>query len=454
MRTLSTLLLLASLLPAQKIDEVPRAKPTGKAPREQTLEWTSDADRPYWYRLPKAMDKKRPPNLILMLHGTGLNHGWAFWNYGIGSGDFRPEDIVISPDGCTPGGATFNFVQNKKDKDQLAGLIRLFKKTYPVNNVYLYGHSQGAFFCYWFAGEHPELVDGFIAHAGNVLSVKHPKLARDGVAVAILHADADQVVDVACAHRTHKIYKDQGYKKLKLEIVEGLRKQAGHWPLPQQVKDLLEWCDRVCTRTPGAALDIADAATGKDPVDLESVAQALASARKLITRYKGKDKAALKQRMEVFDDLMTKAGAAHGAAFQPLNSGDLKQYGPWAAHFRAVHHAVAGDPGFKKQARALLTKAKSDTKTADKALARIEKQGVKAFSAAVKSWQKATLAERYTDLQDTLIRLKDQPRINTKAKADFEKVLAERARLDETGAAQAVSATQGALEQWKGEQGR
>ena len=138
----------------------------------------------------------------------------------------------------------------------------------------------------------------------------------------------------------------------------------------------------------------------------------------------------------------------------PPKSGDLKQYGPWAAHFRAVHHAVAGDPGFKKQARALLTKAKSDTKTADKALARIEKQGVKAFSAAVKSWQKATLAERYTDLQDTLIRLKDQPRINTKAKADFEKVLAERARLDETGAAQAVSATQGALEQWKGEQGR
>lgn len=447
-------LLVSVACPAQKIGEVPKVKPSKKSPRGETLEWTSTAERPYWYRLPKKIDAKKPPNLIVMLHGTGMNHGWAFWNYGVGGGTFRPDDIVISPDGCTPGGRTFNFDQrNKKDIDQIADLIKLFKKVYPVNNVYLYGHSQGAFFCYTFAGEHPELVDAFIAHAGNVLSAKHPKVAKENVGVAILHGKVDQVVSVAAAHRTYKIYKDLGYKKLKLEIVEGLRKEAGHWPLPTHVKKLLEWCDRVSTKTARGAIDIAKAAVEKDPVDLVTVAESLASAKKLIKKHKGKDKAELARSIAIFDDLVSKAGAAHGAAFQPMKSADYKKYGPWAAHFRAVHPALARDGTFKKQARAALAKAKSDTKAVNKALDKIQKAGAKAFSSAFKTWQKAILAEGYAELDAALALLKES-KVNEKAKAAFEKQRAERKAVDEEGLKAAASTTKGALEQWRGEQGR
>jgi len=454
MRTFIAVFLLTVLLPAQKIGEVARVRPSKKAPRGETLEWTSKAERPFWYRLPTKIDARKPPDLILMLHGTGLNHGWSFWNYGIGAGRFRPDDIVVSPDGCTPGGATFNFTQNKKDGDQIADLIRLFKKTYPIDNVYLYGHSQGAFFCYWFAGEHPELVDAFIAHAGNVLSVKHPKAARENIGVAILHADADQVVNVACAHRSHKIYKDQGYKKLKLEIVEGLRKQAGHWPLPEHVKKLLEWCDRVSTKTAGGALDIAEDAALKDPVALVTVSEALTSATTLLKKHRGKDKAALTLRLKSLSDLITKAGDAHGASFAGLKSADLKTYGPWAAHFRSVHRAVASDPGFKKAARLLVSKARTDTKAAKKALGKLEKSGAKAFAAGVTVWRKATLAEGYDDLESALIRAAKLPRISPKTRAAFEQADVERNQADQAGLETAASITRGVVEQWKGQQGK
>ena len=152
-----------------------------------------------------------------MLHGTGLKWGWAFWNYPIATGEFRGNDVVVAPEGMTPGGeGIFNFTQAKPDREHIAGLITYLKKKLPIGKVYVYGHSQGAFFAYWFAGERPDLVDGIVAHAGNVLGdVKHPKAAKENVAIGILHGRADAVVPVECAYTTEKVYKEQGYKKLR-----------------------------------------------------------------------------------------------------------------------------------------------------------------------------------------------------------------------------------------------
>ena len=223
----------SSLIELPDAPEQPWIKSNPEAPKGEVLEWTSKEGRPYWYRIPKK--SKGKPALILMLHGTGLNHGWSFWNYPIVKGNFRKSDIVVSPDALTPGAnGTFNFLQGNKDGDQIVGIIKTFQSAFDIGKVYVYGHSQGAFFCYWFAGEHPEVIDGIVAHAGNVLNVKHSKFAREKVGIAILHGKADAVVSVACAHRTHKIYKEQGYKKLKLELVDGLTARSGHWPLPKQ----------------------------------------------------------------------------------------------------------------------------------------------------------------------------------------------------------------------------
>lgn len=293
-----------ALAGAQEIGSVPRVEPSAAAPRGEVLEWTTPQGQEYWYRLPKEARGKRKPCLVLMLHGTGLNHGWSFWNYPIGSGEFRGQDIVVSPDGLTDGGdGTFNFVQNAADGDQIAELIDFFRERFEISNVYLYGHSQGAFFCYWFAGEHPERVDGIVAHAGNVLDVKHPKLAKEKIGIGILHARSDQVVPVECAERTEAIYREQGYQKLRCWIVEDIRPDAGHWPLPPHVSEMLAWLDEVCARDAASVLAQIGSALKRPTPDVALAARLLPTAHELID-------AAPKAEREGLDETYTHAANA------------------------------------------------------------------------------------------------------------------------------------------------
>src|SRR5687768_16898383 len=93
----------AGLSQAKEEKGPPRVEPSDKAPLGDVLEWTSAQGKPYWYRLPKRIDRSKPPNLVLMFHGTGLKWGWAFWNYPIANGGFRGSDVVVAPEGMTPG---------------------------------------------------------------------------------------------------------------------------------------------------------------------------------------------------------------------------------------------------------------------------------------------------------------------------------------------------------------
>ncbi|MEZ6194643.1 MAG: alpha/beta fold hydrolase [Planctomycetota bacterium] len=373
---------------AQKIGEVPRERPTSDAPREKTLEWSSSAERPFWYRLPKKIDAKRPPALILMLHGTGGNHGWAFWNYGIDGGRFRPDDIVVSPDGVTPGGGdTFNFVQGKKDGAQIAEIIASFREAFPIGKVYLYGHSQGAFFCYWYGGAYPETLDGYIAHAGNVLDVAHPKLAVEKLGVAILHGRADAVVGVECAHRTHAIYEKQGYKKLKLEIVEGLNEQSGHWPLPKQVLELLDWLDRVSAD---------DAPTAREslrhvlraPVDLDAVADASARLGERLKGYRGEDREAITGDHAAVEAMLDAFAAAQAEVILAgKKEDDAKALSPpHLARLRRLHRALGERKAWKSALLSLGTTVEKDDKVLGKAIDELARRpGSKSVDAAEKA---------------------------------------------------------------------
>lgn len=63
---------------AQQIGSVPRVEPSTSAPTGEVLEWSTPQEQEYWYRLPDDLDGRRKPCLVLMLHGTGLDHGWSF----------------------------------------------------------------------------------------------------------------------------------------------------------------------------------------------------------------------------------------------------------------------------------------------------------------------------------------------------------------------------------------
>ena len=385
--------LLASVARGQKIGEVPRVEPSGKAEVGTVLEWSTPQGQEYWYRLPKKSRGK--PALVLMLHGTGLNHGWSFWNYPIGTGEFRGGDIVVSPDGLSPGnGDTFNFNQNKADAEQIVDLIAFFRSRFEIGNVYLYGHSQGAFFSYWFAGEHPELVDGIVAHAGNVLgNVRHPKLAKEKVAIGILHARSDQVVPVICAEETLKVYENEGYARLKCWIVEDIRDEAGHWPLPPHVTEMFEWLDSVCTNSAGQATDVAaNALFGEEP-DLAVAVRAAGEARGLLKREKGDDKEAIAKRLDLVEkalDATADVVWAHLDAALAENEGG-KQPGAYAADVRWARRAFGDLPFFRTLAKPLDSLAKKHDKLFAKLAKSKDTEGKKYAKALLKALEQGWL---------------------------------------------------------------
>jgi len=412
--------LLALLSPgklgAQKIGEVERVSPSLDAPRGRVLEWTSAEGQEFWYRLPHKIDRNNAPNLVFMLHGTGLNHGWSFWNYPIGNGRFRGNDIVISPDGLTPGqGDTFNFVQNKKDGDQISGLIRQFRGKFPIGKIYLYGHSQGAFFCYWFAGAYTELVDGIVAHAGNVLNVNHNKLAKEKVAIGILHGRADAVVSVDCAIRTEKIYREHGYKNLKMTIVEGLSPSSGHWPLPSEVAKMFDWLDQVNADSPELAASVVVGELAKEEPDLQIVASSTAKARKLSKRLKrGEETKALREKIERLAAFVENVESAHVVAIKEAKTAAKTakkgSFQPWMAHFRVVNASLAGSSAWRKGLKSEVSKARKQARGIDATLTMMSaKVNKKTLRQAVTMLQKSMYASNADELQKALQRLEDNP---------------------------------------------
>jgi predicted esterase len=388
--------LVAAGLRAQNAEKVAVVEPSAKAPRAERLEWKSAQGRPYWYRLPKEIDVKSPPDLLLMLHGTGLDHRWSFWNYDIGV-TFRRRDIVLSPDALTPGqGATFNFVQGKADGEQIADLIHDFKQRFPIGRVYLYGHSQGAFFCYWFAGEYPELIDGIVAHAGNVLDVKHGKLAKQKIAIGILHARADAVVPVECATRTEKIYRDEGYEKVKLSIVEGRTAESGHWPLPAEVAAMLDWCDQVSTQSATQALQTAISELRRPQPDLGVVGEQVAKARKLLPKAGEADKKALPASLDAIGAFLDRAVAAQCAALlaDPAVLEAKLPNGPWVDSFLLGERAFASHAEWKRAMAKVREAAARHERAVDKAQKGMEKPTKDARLAAVKAYEDSWLSLR------------------------------------------------------------
>ncbi len=409
------ILLACASSPAQKYGEVDRVPPSLKAPLGQTLEWTTEQQKSYWYRLPQKIDPRKPPNLVIMLHGTGLTWGWAFWNYPIGNGRFRGNDIVIAPEGMTPGGGdTFNFTQSKPDGDQIAALIRHFKSKFPIAKVYLYGHSQGAFFCYWFAGAYTELVDGIVAHAGNVLTVNHNKLAREKVAIGILHGAADAVVSVDCAYRTEKIYKQQGYKKVKMTIVEGLTERSGHWPLPVQVAEMFDWLDEVNADSPQLALRVALSELAKDSPDLKIIFSATTRAKQLVRRMRGDEAQALGSTIDTIADFLEEVQSQHASvileAQKQSKAAKQRSFQPWMAHFRITSTAFTESAFWRKKLKSLSSSSNKQQRSIDAALSVISKKLNKVtLHQAVRVLQNSMLASNAEELAQAIDRYQQNP---------------------------------------------
>jgi pimeloyl-ACP methyl ester carboxylesterase len=175
----------------------------------------------FWWRAPKRYDAAKGCGVTLILHGSGLNHQWGFANHD--KATFRPDDLVLSPDGTSTNG---EFMGEPKDAKRLHGFLEEVKKAFKVRATFLYGHSQGSFFSLYYAGEFPADVQGVVAHASGMWN--WTKTGKEGhhQAIVLMHGTQDPVVPYFQSPGGYEALKEAGYPLLRLFPLEWWN----HWP--------------------------------------------------------------------------------------------------------------------------------------------------------------------------------------------------------------------------------
>lgn len=212
-------------------------KTTGKV-----YEWTSEGGVRYQYVIPRKYDAKVGAAMTVILHGSNLDRRWGFANHE--AVEFRPQDIVISPDGTTPNGkGGFNFMGRGEDASKLTGLLDELRATLNVTAVYLYGHSQGSFFALDYAGEEPEAIAGVVAHASGVWTLTNISDKGHGQAIVLMHGTADPVMPYSQSVGGYAVYRDKEYPMIRMRSLEGWN----HWPAEKgsipHVSQQLAWIE-------------------------------------------------------------------------------------------------------------------------------------------------------------------------------------------------------------------
>ena len=200
-------------------------KAPGPSATGERYEWKSKDGLAYVYRVPTNYDAEKGAGLTVILHGSNITRYWGFANHNYKS--FRPDDIVISPDGTTSNGKDgFNFLGNKKDAKRLRGLIEEIKKTFKVTGTYLYGHSQGSFFALMYAGMYPDEVNGVLAHASGMWAGTRMGKKGHHQAIVVMHGTQDPVVPYVQSEEAWFGLRAAKYPKAHLRSIEGWN----HWP--------------------------------------------------------------------------------------------------------------------------------------------------------------------------------------------------------------------------------
>ena len=150
------LLTLVTTLPAE---DPPEKAPTPRAKPLTVYRWKSKNDLRFTWATPKGYDGKTPRNLTVICHGTGLDYRWGHWNNK--PEVFRPDDIVVSVDGPSPGAnSTRLFLGKSQDAKAMHAFLGELRQEFKIDRIFLYGHSQGGFFVVYYAGEYPGIGAG------------------------------------------------------------------------------------------------------------------------------------------------------------------------------------------------------------------------------------------------------------------------------------------------------
>jgi dienelactone hydrolase len=169
------------------------------------------------------------------------------------------------------------------------------KKCFKVRSTLLYGHSQGSFFVFLYAGEFPDDVNGVVGHSGALWASS--KLGKFGhkQAIAFMHGTDDENVHWFQSADGRKAYRDADYPLVHLRTLW----HHPHAPVWEQAQNELAWCEGMTGEDPArvaSALDtlskenvpygIDFAALSAVAIRLESMASASPAQKAAATKAK------------------------------------------------------------------------------------------------------------------------------------------------------------------------
>src|SRR6185295_15192758 len=263
-----------------RAEDAPPAPLEMKPPSPETAGkkcgWKSADGLQYEHYVPKTYDPRRGANLIIILHGTGMDRRWGMANQI--PGEFRPDDVLVSPDGTSKTGETVNFLNDAKDCKRVHALQDEIRKALKIRATYLYGHSNGAFFCYLYAGAYPDDVQGVVAQSGNIWNGTAATPKNHKQAIAVMHGTQDPVVSYFLAPGVLAFYREAKYPMAHLRSLEGWN----HWPNQWQTANEIAWCEGMTTDDPEratAAFDALDKSPEESGFDRDHAAVYLVAKR-------------------------------------------------------------------------------------------------------------------------------------------------------------------------------
>jgi predicted esterase len=229
----------------------PGPKGTGKVHT-----WKSKDGLLYEYFVPESYDEKAGANLVLVFHGTGLDRRWTFANHP--AGEFRRDDIVVSADGPVQQPGARLYAYSSESLEAIRALQKELQAIFKVRKVFLYGHSQGAFFAFLYAANYPDAVHGALGHAGGVLKGIQCTKEHAHQAYSLMHGTADPVVPLGNSRGGADWYREQGHALVHFRALEGWP----HAPEYLQAEMQIAWMEGMTADDPSRVVAAIDRFSG------------------------------------------------------------------------------------------------------------------------------------------------------------------------------------------------
>jgi predicted esterase len=350
--------LLALALPANADghpEKQPGPKSTGKI-----YTWTAGNGTKYEYYVPKDYDADAGANLTLILHGSNLDRRWGFANHK--AGKFRKDDIVVSPDGTTPNGNRgFNSMQSDGELKRMHEFHEELRETWNIKATFLYGHSQGSFFSFYYAGAYPDDVQGVVGQASGVWIGTQATKKHHHQAICLMHGTKDPVVGYGQSIGGYDFYEEAKYPLLHLRSLENWN----HWPAQYQTEMQLAWCEGMTTEDPERLAicfeTIADFKKGVDPSVLYAVAERASTFEGVPSKVVSAASKAMKEVEKIATKHVTSITKALGK-----NKGDKLADKSWVGHVPRFLRQYQGVPSWVEFEKKWSKKLDKNTENASK----------------------------------------------------------------------------------------